>query len=89
MKRWTNDGLKSAVKDRDLVARMIVQSLFLNDMDAIQDILISLLRYSPNKDEIAKRAKIGRRTLYNLLDKDRRFNPTMETLGALLKEIAA
>jgi len=58
-------------------------------MAALQDAIIGFVRYAPDKDQIAKRAKLARRTLYNLLDKKKKFNPTVETLGAILKELAA
>jgi DNA-binding phage protein len=42
-----------------------------------------------NKSQIAKKAGIGRRTLYDLMDPSRNFNPELSTVSAIIKAIAS
>jgi len=42
-----------------------------------------------NKMELAKKAGIGRRTLYDLIDPQKDFNPELSTISAIIKAIAA
>lgn len=40
-----------------------------------------------NKSAIAKKAGIGRRTLYDLLDPNKEFNPELSTISAVIRAI--
>lgn len=42
-----------------------------------------------NKMELAKKAGIGRRTLYDLIDPKKEFNPELSTISALMQALAA
>jgi DNA-binding phage protein len=42
-----------------------------------------------NKTAIAKKAGIGRRTLYDLMDPTKEFNPELSTISAVIKSLAA
>ena len=59
-----------------------------NDLETFQDVLIAHLR-TVSKSKLAAKTKIGRQTLYDLIDEKKEFNPTLSTLGSILKAIAA
>ena len=59
-----------------------------NDLETFQDVLIAHLR-TVSKSKLAIKTKLGRQTLYDLINEDKEFNPTLSTLGSLLKAIAA
>jgi DNA-binding phage protein len=42
-----------------------------------------------NKTNFAKKAGIGRRTLYDLMDPKKVFNPELTTISALIRSLAA
>jgi DNA-binding phage protein len=42
-----------------------------------------------NKMALAKKAGIGRRTLYDLIDPKKEFNPELSTVSALIQALAA
>jgi len=42
-----------------------------------------------NKSEIAKIAGVGRRTLYDLMDEEKEFNPELSTVSAIIRALAA
>lgn len=85
---WTDEDFRS-LGNREVFLQTVFRAIVENDMESLQDAIIGYLRYGPSKEDLAKRTSVAKRTLYNLLDKKRKFNPTVETLGAILKEIAA
>jgi DNA-binding phage protein len=42
-----------------------------------------------NKVKLAQKAGIGRRTLYDLIDPKKEFNPELSTISALMQALAA
>ena len=58
------------------------------DVEAFRDVLTAHL-LTTNKAKIAKKAGIGRRTLYDLMDPSRKFNPELSTLSAIIHALAA
>ncbi|MGZ3789793.1 MAG: hypothetical protein ACXVLQ_14785 [Bacteriovorax sp.] len=58
-----------------------------NDIETFKDVLISHLR-AVSKTELSRATGLGRRTLYDLMD-DKKFDPRLSTLSALLSKIAA
>ena len=73
--------------DRKLIAEVLVDAIFENDIETFRDVLISHLR-TLSKTELAKRTGLGRRTLYDLMDNEK-FDPRLSTLSSLLSKIAA
>lgn len=59
-----------------------------NDLETFQDVLVAHLRAAP-KSALSLKTGLGRQTLYDLINESKEFNPTLSTLGALLKAIAA
>ncbi len=74
----TKENLKNALAD----------ALFEGDLETIKDIVIAQIRLC-NKAELVRKTKLGRQTLYDLIDGKREFNPTLKTLGTILKAIAS
>ncbi len=73
--------------NRKLIAEVLVDALLTNDMATFQDILITHLRVV-SKTKLAKKTGLGRRTIYDLMN-EKKFDPRISTLGALLSGLAA
>lgn len=58
------------------------------DMEMLKDAVVGLIRQN-KKSDLIKKTKLGRQTLYDLINDKREFNPTVKTLSALLQAIAA
>jgi DNA-binding phage protein len=58
------------------------------DLDAFREVLASHLM-TVNKIRLAKKAGVGRRTLYDILDPKKKFNPELSTISAVIRALAA
>ncbi|MBS1960171.1 MAG: hypothetical protein JST80_11910 [Bdellovibrionales bacterium] len=76
------------LKSKKIVREALLYALSVNDLEAFQDVLVAYLRVSM-KSRLSRKAKIGRTTLYDLMDEDKPFNPTLETLGKIFEDLAA
>lgn len=76
----------SRLQKPEVVAQALWQCLVENDIDAFKEILRSHLEVT-NKDELAKRAGIPRRTLFRMLSPE--GNPTLENLGKIIHQLCA
>ena len=76
------------LKDRKLVLDTLLDCLVRNDIESFQDVLVAHLR-TVSKSELARETKIGRQTLYDLLDEKKPFNPTLSTLASIFEKLAA
>lgn len=74
------------LKNRELVAKALWECLVSNDIDAFKEILKSHLEVA-NKDDLAEKAGIPRRTLFRMLSPE--GNPTLENLGKIIHELCA
>lgn len=74
--------------DAELIKRSVLQALVDGDLEAVRDLLIAHLR-TVNKSKLAAKTKLGRQTIYDLIDKDKEFNPSIKTLTTILDNIAA
>jgi hypothetical protein len=74
--------------NKQLVREILIDCLVQNDIDTFQDVLIGYLR-TTSKSALARNAKIGRTTLYDLIDPSKPFNPTLDTLGKIFEDLAA
>ncbi len=74
------------LKNRELVAKALWECLVSNDVDAFKEILKSHLEVA-NKDDLAEKAGIPRRTLFRMLSPE--GNPTLENLGKIIHELCA
>ncbi|NDC22910.1 MAG: hypothetical protein EB078_05840, partial [Proteobacteria bacterium] len=76
------------LKDPELVANTLLECVKSGDLDSFRDVLVAHLA-TVNKLAIAKKAGIGRRTLYDLLDPKKKFNPELSTVSAVIRALAA
>ena len=70
----------------EVIAHALWECLVENDIDAFKEILRSHLEVV-NKDTLAKRAGIPKRTLYRMLSPE--GNPTLENLGKIIHQLCA
>jgi DNA-binding phage protein len=78
---------RKLLSDKKLVIETLIEALLTNDVETFRDVLIAHLR-TLSKTELAKTTGLGRRTLYDLMD-EKKFDPRLSTLSALLSKIAA
>jgi DNA-binding phage protein len=83
-----HDPFQGSFADAKVIKEILVQALMEDDIATFEDVLLAHLR-ATSKSSLAKKTGIGRQTLYDLLNKDKEFNPTLTTLAAILKSIAA
>jgi len=74
--------------NKKLVREILIDALSQNDMETFQEVLVAYLRTS-SKLSLSKNSKIGRTTLYDLMNPKKEFNPTLETLGKIFEDLAA
>lgn len=74
--------------DSKLVVETLLDCLREGDVETFREVLTAHLM-TTNKALIAKKAKIGRRTLYDLMDPSRKFNPELSTISAIIHALAA
>jgi DNA-binding phage protein len=76
------------LKDPKLVSEALLECIKSGDIDSFRDVLASHLM-TANKMKLAKKAGIGRRTLYDILDPKKKFNPELSTVSAVIRALAA
>lgn len=76
------------LSNKKLIKEILIECLSQNDLETFQDLLISYIRNSA-KMELSRNTKLGRTTLYDLINPEKPFNPTLETLGKIFEELAA
>lgn len=80
--------LDESVLDKETLKSILMEALIDGDIEVLKDVLITQIRLQ-NKAELVRKSKLGRQTLYDLIEGKREFNPTVKTLSSLLKAIAA
>lgn len=76
----TSRGLKDPLG----VLETLLQCLAENDLESFEDVLVAHLRVV-NKSKLAAETEIGRQTIYDLMNPEKPFNPTIQTIGPILK----
>ena len=76
------------LKDPALVVETLLECIRTGDLESFREVLMAHLM-TVNKVKIAKVAGIGRRTLYDLIDPKKEFNPELSTVSAVIKALAA
>lgn len=71
----------------ETIKSILIQAIMEGDMEMLKDALISQIHLH-KKTELVKKSKLGRQTLYDLINDKREFNPTIKTLSSLLRAIA-
>lgn len=83
-----HDPFSPELTDPKLIKQAVLQALVDGDLEAVRDVLIAHLQ-TVNKSKLASKAKLGRQTLYDLMDTEKEFNPSIKTLANILDKIAA
>ncbi|MEI8348244.1 MAG: hypothetical protein WCG27_12310, partial [Pseudomonadota bacterium] len=81
-KKFTEHKIRGAdFRNLKLIREILVDSLLQGDTETFQDILIAYLR-NASKSKLSQMTGLGRQTIYDLINEQREFNPTLSTLGA-------
>lgn len=75
------------LKDSSLVVETLFECIKSGDLESFREVLVSHLM-TVNKSQLVKKAGIGRRTLYDLMDSNKEFNPELSTVSAIIRAIA-
>lgn len=76
------------LKNAKLVQDTLLDCIKNGDLGSFREVLIAYL-VTANKTSLAKKAGIGRQTLYDLIDLKKKFNPELSTVSAVIHAIAA
>lgn len=76
------------LKNAKLVSETLLECIKTGDLESFRDVLAAYLM-TANKVQLAKKAGIGRRTLYDILDQTKKFNPELSTVSAVIRALAA
>lgn len=66
-----------------VVREILAECILSGDLETFQDVFLAYIR-SQSKTKLAAKSKLGRQTIYDLLDENKKFNPEWETLRSLL-----
>ncbi len=83
-----HDPFSPELSDPKFIKQAVLQALIDCDLEAVRDLLIAHLQ-TVNKSKLATKTKLGRQTLYDLMDSKKEFNPSIKTLTTILDNIAA
>jgi len=75
------------LRNSKLIKEILVEALLNDDLETFRDVLIAHLVAQP-KSKLARETGLGRQTIYDLIKPNGDFNPTLDTLGALLKKVS-
>lgn len=76
------------LKNSQLVIDTLLECIRNGDIESFREVLTAHLM-TLNKAGLAKKAGIGRRTLYDLMDPNKEFNPALSTISAVIRSLAA
>ena len=76
------------LKNVNLVIETLLDCIKTGDIESFREVLMAHLM-TVNKVKLAQKAGIGRRTLYDLIDPKKEFNPEFSTISALMQALAA
>jgi len=79
---WAQAGLKN----KERIAKALVECIIDYDMESFKIILSAHLRVT-NKDELAKKTGISKRTLFRMVSEE--GNPTLENASKVIHELCA
>jgi DNA-binding phage protein len=74
------------LRNSKLVVETLLDCIRTGDVDSFRDVLVSHL-VTTNKVHFAELAGIGRRTLYDLMDPKKKFNPELSTISAMMRAL--
>lgn len=76
------------MKNVELVIDTLLECIKTGDIETFREVLMAHLM-TVNKVKLAQKAGIGRRTLYDLIDPNKEFNPELSTVSAIIQALAA
>jgi DNA-binding phage protein len=76
------------LKDPKVVIDALLDCIRTGDIESFREVLAAHLM-TVNKVKLAKMAHLGRRTIYDLIDPKKKFNPELSTVSALIQALAA
>jgi DNA-binding phage protein len=76
------------MRDPHFVNEVLLDCIKDGDVDSFRNVLFSFLM-TANKAELARKSGIGRRTLYDLIDTKKKFNPELSTVIAVMHAMVA
>ena len=76
------------LKDSEVVTEVLLDCIRTGDLESFREVLAAHLT-TVNKTDLARKAGIGRRTIYDIIDPSKNFNPELSTISALLLALAA
>lgn len=82
----TSFSPKDYLRDKEYIKKALFECIVENDMDSFKEILSAHLDVV-NKEELAKKAGISKRTLFRMLSPE--GNPTLENVSKLIHQICA
>jgi len=74
--------------DKKLVRGVLLDALAEGDLESFREVLRAHLN-TVSKLALARTTGLGRRTIYDLLDSSKSFDPRLSTVAALFKDLAA
>lgn len=86
-KKQKNSSKKFNFNQPELVREILADCILSGDMETFEDVILAFIRSQP-KSKLAHQLQIGRQTLYDLMNEDKRFNPEWETLSGILRAMA-
>ncbi len=76
------------LKNAQLVIETLLDCIRTGDIDSFREVLTAHLM-TVNKSGLAKKSGLGRRTLYDLMDPNKDFNPELSTISAVIRSLVA
>ena len=76
------------LKTSEVVTEGLLECIKTGDLETFRELLAAHLM-TVNKMALAKKAGLGRRTIYDLIDPKKEFNPELSTISALISALAA
>ena len=76
------------LKNPKAIREALLYCVQTGDTEAFREVLVAYIKRT-NKTSLAKKSGIGRRTIYDLIDPDKDFNPKLSTITALIQALAA
>ena len=76
------------LRNVELTIEILLDCILEGDSETFRDVLLTHLK-AVNKVDFVQKAGIGRRTLYDLLDPNKVFNPEFSTISALFHALKA
>ena len=76
------------LKNPKIIREALLYCIQTGDTEAFRDVLVAHIN-STNKTTLAKKAGLGRRTIYDLIDPKKSFNPELSTISALMQALTS